>query len=147
MISDKGREARVSYWLVASMGYALLVGTQAVMIKLALKSITWPTLILAVVAAYLILMIYFLATGGMKWPSKPGVWILWVILTGAFTAGAFPLVNIALERAPASQVIPITAAYPIVTALMGALVLSEKLTVGRGLGILLVVGGSILVAR
>lgn len=137
----------MSDWLLASVGYALLVGTQAIMIKLALRSVTWPTLLIPVVIAYVLLMAYFLITGAVSAPRTPGPWLLWVALTGAFTAGAFPLVNIALQRASASQVIPITAAYPIVTALLGAIVLAERLTVARVFGILLVVGGSILVAR
>jgi bacterial/archaeal transporter family protein len=137
----------MSVWLLASVGYALLVGTQAIMLKLSLRSVTWPTLLIPVVIAYVLLMGYFLVTGKVSAPRTPGPWLLWVGLTGAFTAGAFPLVSLALQRAPASQVIPITAAYPIVTALLGAVVLAERLTAGRVIGIVLVVGGSILVAR
>jgi transporter family protein len=144
---QRWRHLGVHYWVAASLGFALMVGASGITIKLALQSVTWPTLIVPTLIAYAILLIYFAATGGVSMPTTPGTWVLWVALTGAFTAGAFPLINLALMRAPASQVIPISAVYPVVTALLAAAFLGERITVPRGLGILLVVGGAYLVSR
>jgi len=129
------------------MGYALIVGAQGILIKLAFKSVTWPAFLVPIAAMYTCLMAYFLITGQIKFPQTPGRWILWVTLAGASAAVSFPLINVALQRAPASQVIPITAAYPIVTAILSIIFLAEQPTALRVIGTLLIVVGVVLLAR
>lgn len=53
----------------------------------------------------------------------------------------------AMKTAPVSQVVPITATYPVVAFLLAALFLRESFTPGRFVGVLLVVVGLMLVAN
>jgi transporter family protein len=57
------------------------------------------------------------------------------------------LIFVALDRGPASQVVPVTAAYPVITLIGSALFLSERITVVRGIGTALVVVGVALLSR
>lgn len=66
--------------------------------------------------------------------------IAWFMLTGVLNGSAMLLMYTALAAAPVWQVAPIVASYPLVTALMGALLLpDEKLTLRVGLGAALTV--------
>jgi transporter family protein len=133
--------------LAASVGYAVALGALGISIKLALRSVSWPVLIIPTLVCYAVLIAYFLLVGGVRTPKSSGSWILWVVVAGLLTAGSFPLMNFALERAPASQVIPITAAYPVITLALAALFLGESVTGIRLVGVVLVVAGAILVSR
>ncbi|MEN6344742.1 MAG: EamA family transporter [Armatimonadia bacterium] len=53
----------------------------------------------------------------------------------------------AMKTAPVSQVVPITATYPVVAFLLAAFFLRESCTPGRFVGVLLVVVGLMLVAN
>lgn len=133
--------------LAAAVSYAVALGALGISIKLALRSVSWPVLIIPTLIFYAVMIAFFVVVGGVRTPKTPGSWIVWVVLAGLLTAGSFPLMNFALERAPASQVIPITAAYPVVTLGLAALVLGEAITGIRVLGVVLVVAGAILVSR
>ncbi len=52
----------------------------------------------------------------------------------------------ALKVAPASQVVPVTATYPLVTVALAILLLGEKLTGAKLLGVVCIVVGIILVS-
>lgn len=52
----------------------------------------------------------------------------------------------AIKLAPASQVVPITATYPVVAAAMAVIFLREQPTLAKGIGIVLVVIGLALVS-
>ena len=66
--------------------------------------------------------------------------IAWFMLTGVFNGSAMLLMYTALAVAPVWKVAPIVASYPLVTALMGALLLpDEKLTPRTGFGAALTV--------
>ncbi len=52
-----------------------------------------------------------------------------------------------LKTGAASKIVPLTAAYPLVTALLAFLFLGEKLSLMRLLGILLTVAGLIILER
>ena len=65
--------------------------------------------------------------GGRKSVSRDG--LLWFAATGAINGGAMVLMYSALAVAPVSTVAPVIAAYPLVTALAGALFLrGEKIS-------------------
>lgn len=53
----------------------------------------------------------------------------------------------ALKLGDPSEVIPVTAAYPLVAAIWGILVLGDRLTIGRGAGALLIILGVWLIGR
>ncbi len=51
---------------------------------------------------------------------------------------------VALSTGEVGKVVPITAAYPVVTLILAALFLSEALTVAKAVGVLVVVGGVVV---
>ena len=63
------------------------------------------------------------------------------LLAGALGQWAFYM---ALKPGRAALVVPIVAAYPIVTAIFGITLLGESLSLLRGVGVLLVVAGVVL---
>jgi transporter family protein len=67
-------------------------------------------------------------------------------LSGALAAGALITLFLALDAGDVSRVVPITSAYPVVTVLLAALLLSERVTAGRVGATLLVVAGVILLS-
>jgi len=61
-------------------------------------------------------------------------------------AGSFPMLMVALSRGDASRVVPITAAYPVFTAVLASIFLSESFSVARMAGTVLIVAGAVLVS-
>ena len=134
-------------WLLYSIAYLLIVGANGVITKWALKSVEWPTLVLSTTVAYGLIGGYAVARGMVRLPELSWPVLLAVGAVGVCMAGSFMAMVLALERGDASQVVPISAAYPIVTLLLAVLFLSEPITAARLTGVLLVVVGVILVAR
>lgn len=137
----------MSYWLLASLGFVLAVGVVGITIKLSLRHVEWPFLVLSTTIMYLALSGILALNGSLKFPSSLGSWIIWVLITGVVSAGAFLLLVTALGKADASKVVPITAGYPMVTAVLAVIFLAEPLNLVRILGIALIVFGIILVSR
>ena len=50
----------------------------------------------------------------------------------------------ALKLGEVSKIVPITSAFPIITVLIAVIFLSEKMTIFKGSGILLIIGGIVL---
>lgn len=62
--------------------------------------------------------------------------------------GAFALIffNMAIKEGNAIVVVPVTSLYPVVTVVLSYLILSEKLTFTKGLGIILALIAIVLVS-
>jgi uncharacterized membrane protein len=133
-------------WLVASIAWSAAVGVLGVTIKYSLRFTEWPLIVVVAAGMYVVLGIAFVARGSVR-IHEPGWWLLAVAASGVLAAGSFPLLNFALKHGNASQVVPITATYPIITAVLAALFLQEALTATRVAGIALVAIGAALVAR
>jgi transporter family protein len=56
-------------------------------------------------------------------------------------------VYIALEKGKASLVIPFTALYPLITILLSAILLKEKITLMQGFGVILAIAAMILMSK
>lgn len=134
-------------WLPAALGYSVAIGAMGVAMKLAFRSVEWPVLLLSITIGYVILTVAFVATGTVQLPSKLGSWVVYVVLAGVLGSVAFPMLNLALRSGPASQVIPLTAVYPLITVGLAVLFLSETITPVRLIGVVMIVGGSVLVSR
>lgn len=76
---------------------------------------------------------------------RQGVELVFVGMLALAVAGTF--VNIALENAPASLVVPLTATSPLLSTLLAVLIFREGVTRGQWLGVFLIVIGSALVCR
>jgi bacterial/archaeal transporter family protein len=133
-------------WLPAAAGYVLAVGVLGIAAKFALRATDWRALLLSTTAWYIALSSVMLLRGGIRLPPQPGMWILPLLLTGALTAGSFPLLIAALSRGQTSLVVPVTASYPIITAVLSVVVLAEPFNWIRAMGTLLIVVGVALVS-
>ncbi|NWK56469.1 DMT family transporter [Verrucomicrobiaceae bacterium N1E253] len=69
----------------------------------------------------------------------------WILLTGIVGVSAKLIFNYALNKQPASIVIPATSIFPVVTVLLAVFFLKEKITLTQGAGMLLCILGVYLV--
>jgi transporter family protein len=132
-------------WALPALGYVLILGAGGVTAKLALRTISWEQLVLWVPIAYAVFSLLLVAFRGATFPL--GVGGAWAAATAFAASSALILFFYALTKGEASQVTPVTSAYPVVTVVGAALFLSEKITLVRGIGTALVVAGVVLLSR
>lgn len=132
-------------WLLPALGNALALGLMGIVLKYALKTITWQQAVLWVPLAYAAIALVLIFGFGTRFPV--GVGGAWAALTAVLAAAALVLVFVALDRGKASIVVPVTSIYPIVTLVGSAVFLAEGVTVPKVVGTLLVVAGATLVTR
>jgi bacterial/archaeal transporter family protein len=131
-------------WLIPSLLYMLMIGTLGVTTKLALRHLTWQQVIIWTAIVYAVIAIIMLA-GGMA-SVRVGAGTLMAVLSGMLAAGGLIAFFFALRHGAASKVVPITSAYPLVTLVLSAVVLTEHVTALRLFASGLVVGGVILLS-
>lgn len=129
-------------WFVPSVGYALVLGLLGVTTKVALDDMRWSELFVWVAVAYAVVA-FALVVGGVRPRLSQGAGF--AALSGVFASSALLFLFVALEHGDAGQVVPVTAAYPIVTAAVAAAVLAERVTARRLVGTLLVVVGVVII--
>lgn len=135
---------RPAPWLVPALGYVVAVGALGVTTKLALEDMTWPELVLWTAVAYAVIAVLLVGAGGER--MRPGRSAGYGALSGALAAGALIMLFLALDAGDVSRVVPITSAYPVVTVLLAAVLLAERVSAVRFGATLLVVGGVILLS-
>jgi drug/metabolite transporter (DMT)-like permease len=105
----------------------------------------WPSAFAASLIGYVVSSLMVLGVSRLARGKRPQLTqrhLAWFALTGALNGGAVLLMYSALSRAPVSLVAPIVASYPLVTALVSALVLpQEALTLRTVAGALVTVAG------
>ena len=134
----------MSGWLVPSVLYILLLGGLGVTTKLALRDVTWQDVIAWTAVVYAIICITMLVSGQAS--LRLGAGTFWAIASAVLASTALIAFYIALGKGDASRVVPFTSAYPVITLILSALVLAEKITVVRGAAALLVVIGVALLS-
>lgn len=132
-------------WLLPALIFVLAQATLGITTKLALRTLRWTELLIWAALAYAALGLYLLIFAGFGFSFGPGT--IWAVLTGACAAGGLVALFVALRHGEASRVVPITAAYPVVTAFLAVIVLSEEISIERGVGTALVVGGIAVLTR
>jgi transporter family protein len=86
-------------------------------------------------------------TGQLQDPSKiSGRTYLFLLLSGLGTGASWLCYFRALKLGNAAQVAPIDKLSVVIVAILGVVLLGEKLSMVNWLGVLLVAGGAILVA-
>jgi transporter family protein len=133
-------------WIGPTIGFVLLLGGMGITIKLALRDVRWPTLLFWTTAAYVATSI-LVALFGNQVLGGPARGTLLSLATGFAASLSFVLLNIALSHGEATQVVPFSSAYPIVTAALAVVVLHESVSWVRAGGILCVVIGLVLLTR
>jgi transporter family protein len=134
-------------WLLFSLANLLMVGANGFVAKWTLRTVPWPALMVSTTVAYGMIVTYAGFRGLVHLPTITWPVGLAIVGVGLLTAGSFLAMVLALERADASQVVPVSAGYPLVTLLLGFLFLSEPITVPRLAGASMVVAGVILISR
>jgi bacterial/archaeal transporter family protein len=130
-------------WLIPTLIYVVTLGGLGVTSKLALKHLEWQDLVLWLAIGHALSVIGLLSTGRAKVRFVPGTG--WAILAAATAITGLVAFYIALSTGQASKVVPISGAYPAVTLIFSALFLRERLSVGRAIGVALVVVGVVIV--
>jgi transporter family protein len=132
-------------WVLPALGYVFLLGAFGVTLKLALKHVEWQQVVLWAPILYGVFAVASAVFAGTRLPFGAGGG--WAFASAVCLVGAGILIFVALDRGPASQVVPLTSAYPVITLIGSALFLSERITVVRGIGTALVVVGVALLSR
>lgn len=134
----------MSGWLVPSLAYILLIGGLGVTTKLALRDLGWQDIIVWTAVVYAVIAVGLVALAEARIGLTSGA--PWAIASAVLASTGLIALFVALGRGESSQVIPLTSAYPVVTLVLSALVLSERLTVLRVLAAGLVVLGVALLS-
>lgn len=129
--------------MVPTLGYVLAVGALGVSSKLALRTLPWQGLLVWMGAGYPIVLVVLLALGDLDVTLVADTW--WAMASASLAVGGLIALYVALGTGEASKVVPVSAAYPVVTLVLSALVLSESLTFARAGGMMLVVCGVVLI--
>ena len=99
------------------------------------------------VIVFIILSIFYISTRGISnLTSAPPKAVAAFALSGLF-AGLLGMWTYfkALQVSPSSKVVPLVATYPLITAVLGVLILGEKFSWQRFFGTILIVIGVLLV--
>ena len=142
--SGEPRRRRTAVWLFPTLAFIAMAGPFGVTGKLALDQMAWQELLLWTMIAYLTISVVLLV--GFRERMRIGPAAGWGALAGLFVIGTFTAVSLALERGDASQVIPVTASYPIFTAILAVIVLGERLSRRRLAGTAIVILGVVVVS-
>jgi uncharacterized membrane protein len=131
-------------WVLPSAGYVAVVGALGVLIKLALRDVTWTDLVVSSAIAYVVVAGVLLAAGSATLQGASGPLALFV---GACAVGGLVLSSVALQHADASRAVPLMSTYPLVTVLLAVVFLAEAVSLAQGFGIVLVIAGVVLLGR
>lgn len=126
-------------WLPPSVCFVLVSGLIGITTKVALRSLPLGQLFLWTAIAYAIAGAGALGTGAPVSLSMPGTAL--AIGTGGLAAAGLSVRFAALQRGEVSKVIPVTAAYPVVSVAIAAVALDEGIDLKRLTGTVLVVAG------
>jgi bacterial/archaeal transporter family protein len=131
-------------WLVPTIVYVLAVGGLGVTAKLALRSLGWQDLAVWTGIGYVVFSAALLVRGdaSLQWGGDT----FWAMASAAIAIGGLVALYTALGAGEASKVIPISAAYPLVTLVLSAAVLAERISLARSAGACLVIAGVVILS-
>lgn len=131
--------------MLFALAATLLWGIWGITAKLAADRLGhWPSLFFYSIVSFGVIAGMFLLSGSTVRNAPPGGITLAVAagLSGGLAVAAFQK---ALSCGPLSSTISLTALYPLIPVLYGAIILSEKITPARGAGMgLAIIAGVLL---
>lgn len=131
--------------LVATM---LLWGTTPILEKMGLRGVTPLTgVLIRSLTVTVVLSLFYLFTGRLHEVARVGMRDFLFFAASGLMAGLIGMWTYlyVLKSGMVSKIVPIAAAYPLVTALASVLMLGEEVTLQRLVGIVLAVTGIILI--
>jgi uncharacterized membrane protein len=132
-------------WVLPALGFVLLTGLLGVTIKLALRDVKWPELLIWTAIVYAVLAVASIPLGNTKMHLGTGG--LWALASGLCAAFGLICSFVALRHAKAIVAVPVMSAYPVVTVLASVAFLRESFSPMKALGVGLVLAGVVLLAR
>jgi uncharacterized membrane protein len=130
-------------WLLPTLVSVAGLGILGITSGLALRTLVWQDLILWTAIGYCCVAAVLLLTGQTEVRFASNV--PWAMLTAVLAISALIALYIALGTGEASKVVPVSAAYPAVTLVLAAIVLSESVSPLRWAGAFMVIGGVVLI--
>lgn len=133
-------------WVLYAFGSTLFAGLTAVLAKCGIRKTdsTVATAIRTIVVLIFSWVMVFLVGSQGQIAEIGGKTLLFLILSGLATGGSWLCYYKALQDGPASVVAPIDKLSILVTILFSWLVFHEKLTKKAAIGLVFVVGGTLL---
>lgn len=126
---------------------AVLWGIAPILDRYALQEVSvYPAIVVRAFGGFVAISLISLALRNFEIPFSPSLILL--LISGAIS-GAFAMVLYfdSLKSIGASRAVAITAVYPMITAILSAIFLSEAFSARLVLGIVLIVLGIILVSE
>ena len=133
-------------WLMFAVGSALFAGLTSILAKCGIRKTdsTVATAIRTIVVLIFSWAMVFLVGSQNQLGSIGGKTLLFLILSGLATGGSWLCYYRALQDVPASLVAPIDKLSILVTVLFSYVVFHEKLSRRSALGLVLLVGGTLV---
>lgn len=133
-------------WVLYAFGSALFAGLTAVLAKCGIRKTdsTMATAIRTIVVLIFSWVMVFLVGSQGQIAEIGGKTLLFLILSGLTTGASWLCYSRALQDGPASVVAPIDKLSILVTILFSWLLFHEKLTKKAAIGLVFVVGGTLL---
>lgn len=123
----------------------LFWGLWGFVLKLAYSNLSWTeTYFLSTLASFTVMLLvvsYYRAI-----PMSLNTYSVTALVAGVFGGAGYIFFVKALEHGKASVVIPLTALYPAVTAIIALIILREKISLYQGIGIVLAIAAAILLS-
>lgn len=133
-------------WLMFAVGSALFAGLTSILAKCGIRKTdsTVATAIRTIVVLIFSWAMVFLVGSQNQLGSIGGKTLLFLVLSGLATGGSWLCYYRALQDGPASLVVPIDKLSILVTVLFSYVVFHEKLSRRSALGLVLLVGGTMV---
>jgi len=132
-------------WVVYGVLCLLFWGLWGFVLKLAYSNLSWTeTYFLSTLASFIVMLLVVSYYRGI--PSSLNTSMATALVAGVFGGAGYIFFVKALEHGKASVVIPLTALYPAVTAIIALIVLREKISLYQGIGIVLAIAAAILLS-
>ena len=133
-------------WLMFAVGSALFAGLTSILAKCGIRKTdsTVATAIRTIVVLIFSWAMVFLAGSQNQLGSIGGKTLLFLVLSGLATGASWLCYYRALQDGPASLVAPIDKLSILVTVLFSYVVFHEKLSRRSALGLVLLVGGTLV---
>ena len=133
-------------WLMFAVGSALFAGLTSILAKCGIRKTdsTVATAIRTIVVLLFSWAMVFLVGSQNQLGSIGGKTLLFLVLSGLATGGSWLCYYRALQDGPASLVVPIDKLSILVTVLFSYVVFHEKLSRRSALGLVLLVGGTLV---
>ena len=131
-------------WVIYSILSLITWGLWGVVLKFAYQGSDWlQTYFASALSSFILSISVFLGSKGSLTPGKP---LVFALIAGIFGGAGYIFFVKALESGKASVVIPLTALYPAITAVIAFLILGEHIKPTQAIGILLALVAAVLLS-